>query len=124
MARALARLAAALVFGAAAIAQPAAAQAPTDASAPKEESAESLPAGPGREAAFGMCGACHAYRLVASQALSRERWDDTMTVMTQKHGMPDLKGEQRETILNYLAKTHPPKAPTGAGGFKIPFAPQ
>lgn len=99
---------------------PAAAQAPE----PREESAEQLPAGPGREEAFGMCSACHAYKLVAAQSMSRERWDDTMTLMTDKHGMPKLEGEDRKLILDYLAKTHPPKKATGTGGFQIPFSPQ
>jgi mono/diheme cytochrome c family protein len=111
---------AALLIGAATL--PATAQQP--GAAPAEESAEQLPAGPGRDEAFGMCSACHAYRLVAAQSMSRERWDDTMTLMTEKHGMPKLESEDRKLILEYLAKTHPPKKATGTGGFQIPFAPQ
>ena len=110
-------LAAALFVGAAS--SPAWAQAPE----PKEESAEQLPAGPGRDEAFGMCSACHAYKLVAAQAMSRERWEETMKLMVDKHGMPKLKQAQTDLILDYLAKTHPPRKATGTGGFQIPFAP-
>ena len=111
-------LAAALVLGAAAT--PAVAQSP----APARESPEQLPAGPGRDDAFYTCSACHAYRLVSAQAMSRERWDETITLMTAKHGMQKLAGEERKAILDYLAATHPPKKAKGAGGFEIPFAPR
>jgi len=108
-------LAAALLVGAACV--PAAARA-------AEENPEQLPAGPGREDAFYTCSACHAYRLVAAQGMSRERWDDTMTLMSEKHGMQKIEGEDRKLILDYLAKTHPPRKAVGTGGFQIPFAPQ
>ncbi len=61
-ARALAALGIALVSAA-----PVLAQAP--AFAPRDEQVEDLPEGPGREETFGMCSACHAYRLVANQVL-------------------------------------------------------
>lgn len=117
---------AALALVLALAAAPAAAQAPQSAQAPqafapKEETPEQYPPGPGRDEAVGMCGACHAYRLVAAQGMGRERWDETMTLMTEKHGMPKLEGERRKTILDYLAAAHPAKKPTGAGGFQIPF---
>ena len=85
---------------------------------------EDLPAGPGREEAFGLCTACHGYRLVSNQGMTRDRWDETMTWMTERHGMPDVHGADRDLILDYLATHHPPKAPTRAGGFRNPFAPQ
>ena len=110
-------LAAALMLGAATL--PAEAQAPES----KEESAEQLPAGPGRDETFGMCSACHAYKLVAAQAMSRERWEETIKLMVDKHGMPKLQKAQTDLMLDYLAKTHPPKKATGTGGFQIPFSP-
>ena len=87
--------------------------------APREEHVEDLPPGQGREEAFGMCSACHAYRIVANQGLSRERWDETLTWMSERHNMPPLEGEDRRTILDYLAKAHPPKP--ASGGFRNPF---
>jgi hypothetical protein len=69
-----------------------------------------------------MCSACHAYRLVSNQGLTRDRWDETLTWMTQRHNMPDIQGADRDLILDYLAKAHPPKA--RPGGFRNPFAPQ
>ncbi len=104
----------------AALAAPAQAQAP----APREESAESLPPGPGREETFGLCSACHAYRLVSNQGMSRERWDDTLTLMTTRHNMPDLQGAERALVLDYLASAHPERAAPGRAGFRNPFAPQ
>jgi hypothetical protein len=100
------------------------AQGPAPAFTPKNEEIEDLPDGPGRDETFGMCTACHAYRLVSNQGMTRDRWDETLTWMTERHGMPDIQGEDRDLILDYLASHHPPKAPVQTGGFKNPFAPQ
>jgi mono/diheme cytochrome c family protein len=100
------------------------AEGPASTFTPKEERIEDLPAGPGREETFGMCTACHGYRLVANQGMTREKWDETLNWMTERHNMPDIQGADRELVLDYLATHHPPKAPARAGGFKNPFAPQ
>ncbi len=89
---------------------------------PQPEDPESFPDGPGRDDAFYACGACHSFKLVASQGFSRERWDDTISLMTERHGMPKLEGKDRELILNYLAKTFAPK--TEPRGFQNPFLKQ
>ena len=92
---------------------------------PREEQVEDLPEGRGREETFGLCTACHNFRLVAAQGMSRDRWDETMRWMTVRHNMPDIEGEDRDLILDYLARHYPPRAPSGpAGGFRNPFAPQ
>ncbi|HVL71836.1 MAG TPA: hypothetical protein VM434_08130 [Beijerinckiaceae bacterium] len=91
--------------------------------APAEESPEDLPEGPGREETFYACTACHAFRLVASQGLSRQHWHDTLDLMTSRHNMPEITGAERELILDYLEKHYPPRA-TGRGGWRNPFAPQ
>lgn len=113
---------AAAVLAAHLAAAPAAGQAP--AFTPRDESHEDLPAGPGREETFGMCSACHAYRLVASQGMTREKWDETLAWMTDKHNLPKLEAADRELILGYLALAHPPRPPSRSGGFRNPFAPQ
>lgn len=87
---------------------------------PKPEDPEEFPDGPGRDDAFYACGACHAFNLVARQGFSRERWDETIDLMNERHGMPKLEGKDRELILNYLAKTFPPK--TEPRGFQNPFS--
>ena len=99
-------------------------QGPAPAFAPKDERMEDLPEAPGRDETFGLCTACHGYRLVSNQGLTRDKWDETMVWMTERHGMPDIQGADRDLILDYLATHHPPKAPARAGGFKNPFAPQ
>ena len=91
--------------------------------APRDERMEDLPDRPGREETFGFCSACHAYKLVSNQGMSRERWDETLAWMTERHNMPDVQGTDRAVILDYLAQVHPPKAPAARGGFKNPFAP-
>jgi mono/diheme cytochrome c family protein len=90
---------------------------------PREESVEDLPAGPGRDETFGLCAACHAYKLVSNQGMSRAQWDETLTFMTNRHNMPDVQGADRALILDYLA-THHPARTQGRGGWTNPFAPQ
>lgn len=91
--------------------------------APTDGRAEDLPEGPGREETFGLCTACHGFKLVANQGMSREQWNDSLTWMTHRHGMVDIQGAERDLILDYLAKHYGPK-PARAGGFRNPFAPQ
>jgi hypothetical protein len=89
---------------------------------PKPEEPEEFPDGPGRDDAFYACGACHAFKLVARQGFSRERWNETIDLMNERHGMAKLEGKDRELILNYLAKTFPPKQEPR--GFQNPFLKQ
>lgn len=93
------------------------AQAP----APSEETPEMFPAGPNRDETFYACVACHNFKLVAAQGLSREKWDETLDWMVSKHNMPALAAEEREKVLAYLAASFPPKAPAQQGGWKNPF---
>lgn len=110
-----------LLFAASALPQPAMAQGSGAASA--DETPESLPDHPGREEAFYYCIACHSFRIVGRQGMSRERWSGMLDWMTEKHGMPKLDGAERGVILDYLAKAYPP-ASAPAGGWRNPFAPQ
>jgi hypothetical protein len=89
---------------------------------PQAEEPESFPDGPGRDEAFYMCAACHAFKLVASQGFSRERWDETIELMTERHGMAKLEGEDRKIILDYLAKAFPVRQQPR--GFQNPFLKQ
>jgi hypothetical protein len=68
------------------------AQSPVTTFTPTDEQAEDLPAGPGREETFYACTACHNFKLVAAQGMSRAQWDDTLSWMTSRHGMPDIQG--------------------------------
>lgn len=90
---------------------------------PGIEDVEDLPAGPGREETFYNCVACHAFRLVAQQGMSRERWDGTLDWMVERHGMTAIEGAERELILDYLAEHYPPRAPAARGGWRNPFLP-
>ncbi len=83
------------------------AQAP--AFTPREEEPEEYPDAPGREDAFYGCTACHNFKLVAQQGMSRQRWDDTIDFMMRQHKMPALSAQEREKILGYLARAFPEK---------------
>jgi hypothetical protein len=98
--------------------------AQTPAFTPRDESPEDFPPGPGREETFYACVACHNFKLVAAQGLSRTRWDESLTFMTQRHNMPPLEGEERRIVLDYLEKTFPPRAPGRPGGWQNPFTPR
>ena len=85
----------------------------TLAGAAAQEVAEeptAFPDGPYRDEVFYLCTACHSSRLVRNQALSRERWDATLTWMSERHGMAELEGVERERVLDYLTASFGPAA--------------
>ena len=84
-----------------------------------EEAPEQYPAGEHRDDTFYFCTACHGFKIVAQQGQSRARWSDTFDLMTNVHGMVEVQGEQREQMLDYLAKTFPERR--APGGWKSPF---
>jgi hypothetical protein len=75
------------------------------------------PDGPGREETANLCAACHSGRLVSQQGLTRARWEEVLEIMTVRHRMPKLEGEERELILGYLVKAFPPRG----RGYDNPF---
>jgi mono/diheme cytochrome c family protein len=107
-----------LSIGLALSAGPAAAQ--SQGFTPRDESPEEFPAGPGRDETFYTCTACHGFKLVAQQGMSRRQWEETLTLMNEKHGMPALDAKDRETVLGYLEAAYPPRTPAG-GGWQNPF---
>jgi hypothetical protein len=109
----------ALAVGFALFALPAAAQSQTFN--PRDESPEEFPAGPGRDDTFYFCTACHNFKLVAQQGMDRQRWDDTLHWMTERHNMPKLEGKDRETILNYLEAAFGQNTNAAPGGWQNPF---
>ena len=91
---------------------------------PQVEDPVSYPDFPGREEAVGFCAACHAFRLVAQQGMTRDQWDSSLTWMTDRHGMPKLEPADRDLILGYLVRAFPPHAPVGGrAGWRSPFQP-
>jgi len=88
---------------------------------PRDESPEEFAAAPGREETFYTCTACHNFKLVAQQGMNRRQWEEILTLMNEKHGMPALEGKDRETILGYLEAAYPQTAPA-AGGWQNPFS--
>lgn len=86
---------------------------------PREENPEDFPAGPGRDDTFYACTACHGFKLVAQQGMSRRQWDETITLMNEKHNMPKLDAKEREVVLNYLETAYP--ARVQERGWQNPF---
>ena len=82
---------------------------------PTDESPEDLPAGHGRDETFYTCTACHGFKIVAQQGLTRTQWDDSLSWMTTKHGMNAVEGDDRKLILDYLEKNYPPRQKPGRG---------
>lgn len=90
---------------------------------PRDETPENFPAGAGRDETFYSCTACHNFKLVAAQGLSRRQWDESIALMVQKHGMPALDDKDKKAVLDYLETTFPPRAPA-SGGWQNPFLKQ
>jgi mono/diheme cytochrome c family protein len=90
--------------------------------APKDEAAEMFPEHPGRAETFAICSACHGFRVVAAQAMTRQQWDDTLALMVARNNMPALPETERQQVLDYLASAFPPRSQPAGGGFKNPFS--
>jgi hypothetical protein len=89
---------------------------------PREENPEDFAAGAGRDETFYACTACHNFKLVAAQGMSRAQWEDSINLMVRRHNMPPPDDKDRERFLNYLEAAYPPRAPTGRGGWQNPFS--
>jgi hypothetical protein len=100
---------------------PLSAQSPRPAFTPRDESPEEFAAGPGRDDTFYACTACHNFKLVAQQGMSRRQWEESIDLMTSKHNMPALSDKDRKIVLDYLEAAYPPRAPSGQGGWQNPF---
>jgi cytochrome c553 len=109
-----------LLFASATIAQtPDLAQRQAEAVAAladRQEEETVLADGEGRSEVFGYCTACHNTALIRRSAFTRERWDELMDWMAEKHGMNPLEGEFRDTIVDYLARHYGPRARGPRGG--------
>ena len=90
--------------------------------APSDESPEDFPAGAGRDETFYACTACHGFKLVAQQGMTRAQWDDSINLMIRRHNMPPPDDKDRAVLLGYLEATYPPRAPAARGGWQNPFA--
>ena len=90
---------------------------------PRDENPEDFPAGAGREETFYACTACHNFKLVAAQGLSRAGWEDSLNLMVRRHNMPPLDDKARALVLGYLEATYPPRAPAQRG-WQNPFSKQ
>ena len=109
-----------LLFASATIAQtPDLAQRQAEAAAAladRQEEETVLAEGEGRSEVFGYCTACHNTALIRRSAFTRERWDELMDWMAEKHGMNPLEGEFRTTIVDYLGRHYGPRARSPRGG--------
>ena len=92
--------------------------------APRDENPEDFPAGPGRDDTFYACTACHNFKLVAQQGMTRPQWDDSLQWMTDRHKMSPLPDKEKKVVLDYLEATFPPRAPAPGRGWQNPFAPR
>ena len=86
---------------------------------PRDESPEDFPAGAGRDETFYACTACHGFKLVAQQGMTRAQWDNSINLMIRRHNMPPLDDKDRAVVLGYLEATYPPRAPAARGGWQI-----
>jgi len=64
-----------------------------------------LPDGPGREAVYFTCTACHSQQQFTQQRMERGDWDAAIERMVKSNGMAAPEPWARTLMLNYLA-TH------------------
>ena len=63
---------------------------------PRDESPEEFAAGTGRDETFYACTACHGFKLVAQQGMTRAQWEDSINLMVRRHNMPPLDDKDRD----------------------------
>jgi len=68
----------------------------------------SLPDGPGKELVEAVCTACHSLERVVAKHGTKAEWQDKVLEMLQEE--PDITQQERDQIVEYLAKSFPPKA--------------
>ena len=73
-----------------------------------------LPEGEHRDLVVATCTTCHGAGLVASQRMTRNAWDQTITWMQKEQALWDLHGEQRGQLLDYLEAWFGPQAASDA----------
>ena len=76
----------------------------------------------GRDETFYACTACHGFRLVAQQGMTRGQWEDSINLMVRRHNMPPLDDKDRDMVLELSKAAYPPRAPTGREAGVNPFA--
>jgi mono/diheme cytochrome c family protein len=80
--------------------------------APPTSAQQQLPEAPGRQTVQKLCGSCHSANIVIGRGMTREEWGEVVAGMISR----GAKGTQAEfsQVVDYLAKTFPPKAAPGA----------
>ena len=91
---------------------------------PRAEAPEEYPEGPGRDETFYACTACHNFKLVAQQGMSRRQWNESIDLMIDRHNMQPVDPADRKAILDYLEATFPARAPANRPGWQNPFGPK
>ena len=66
-----------------------------------------LPEGPGKELVEAVCTACHTLDRVVAKRATKAEWQDKVLEMLQED--PDITQQERDQIVEYLAKAFPPK---------------
>ncbi len=92
-----------VIFGGRGVPSPAADDSIPSAGAAAGEDYEGLPAGPGREAVYFTCTACHSLQQFSQQRMSREDWDATLSRMVNENEMTAPKPWARTLMLAYLS---------------------
>jgi len=63
-----------------------------------------LPPGTGQKLVANTCTICHSSAIILQNHMTRKKWDETLTWMQKKQGMGKLSRQNRNKILDYLAK--------------------
>ena len=92
-----------VVFGGWGLPSPAADLSTPAAGTSLEEDFEGLPPGPGREAVYFTCTACHSLKQFTQQRMDREEWDQVISRMVHDNKMAAPRPWARTLMLAYLS---------------------
>ncbi|MGE0668861.1 MAG: hypothetical protein AB7O49_20080 [Sphingomonadales bacterium] len=65
----------------------------------------------GREETYYFCSPCHSDARIKATRKTREEWNATIDRILQQYPYEPLEPQEREVILDYLAKQYGPQVP-------------
>lgn len=74
----------------------------------EEDEFDGSPRAPGVEITYYACSACHSFKLVAQQGLSKESWKEVLVWMVEEQEMEPMEPADLSVTLDYLAKFYGP----------------
>ncbi|MBZ5632181.1 MAG: helix-hairpin-helix domain-containing protein [Acidobacteriia bacterium] len=78
--------------------------------------AQPFPDGPGKDLVEAVCTACHSQERIVAKRGTKAEWQSKVLEMLQED--PDITQQERDRIVEYLARSFPPRVNVNKAGAK------